>query len=244
MAQRERITIEPGDAVTGVALVLGTALGTWGLWAGINRAPIEAELKLTQKIFYLHAPMGMWTITAAIVAAGAAIAYLWRRDGRADLLSAACMEFGMVGCGISLVTGCLWAKPAWGDWFPWGDPRVTLMLVLFLVTLAYRGVRSSVDEADRRARFAAVVAIMGAIVAGFAYAAILIWNTTHPRVITMGEVRLQADMKRAFYICIAAVGVLAFALVNARYRLLRLASRLDRLVVEAEERGVAAAGVA
>src|SRR5207247_1307587 len=125
--------------------------------------------------------------------------YLWRRREDADLLSETLMEVSLVTCGVVLATGSLWAKPAWGDWFPWGDPRVTLMLVLFLIGLAYQAVRSSVDEPERRARFSAVVAIMGAIVAGFAYAAIIIWTTTHPRIITLGRIGLQADMKRAFY---------------------------------------------
>jgi heme exporter protein C len=235
MPVRERMTIGAGDVGTVLVLAMGALLCAWGLWAGIMVAPIEAELKLTQKIFYFHAPLGIWTIMGSIVAAVTSVIYLWRRNPKADLLSAACLEVCLITCGVVLVTGSLWAKPAWGDWFPWGEPRVTGMLVLFLILIACRAVRTSVDEFDRRARFSAVMAIMGAIVAIFAYAAIHIWQTTHPRIISGKGVALQVDMKNAFLICIAATACLVFALVQARYRLLVLAFDIERLEHEAQE---------
>lgn len=228
MGRASRHLWGPSDIRTALLLASGAVTGAWGLWAGINRAPIEAELKMTQKIFYFHAPLGIWTIVASIAGAVAAIDYLVRRREKSDLLSDALMEVGTVACGVVLITGCLWARPAWGDWFPWGEPRVTGMLVVFLLGLAYRAMRSSVDDPDRRARFSAVVAILGAIVASFAYAAIHIWNTTHPRVISTSGIALQADMKRAFFICVAAMGLLVGALVQARYRLAVLAARVEQ----------------
>ena len=117
----------------------------------------------------------------------------------------------------------------------WGEPRVTGMLVVFLIALVYRILRSSVDEAGRRARFSAVFAIMGAIVAIFAYAAIHIWNTTHPRVISPRGIGLQEDMKRAFFLCIGSTFFVTLALVQTRYRLARLEHDLERLEHEADE---------
>jgi heme exporter protein C len=235
MTGRQRVSIGAGDVGTAVALVLGAALCAWGLWDGIVRASLEAELKMSQKIFYFHAPLGIWTVMGSVVAAVAAVVYLWKRDPRADLLSAACLDVCLVTCGVVLVTGSLWARPAWGDWFPWGEPRVTSMLVLFLLLMAYRAVRSSVDEFDKRARFSAVMAIMGAVVAMFAYFAIHIWQTTHPRVITLQGVGLPPDMARAFVTCIGATFFLVALLVQARYRLSLLSFSVDRLEHEAEE---------
>jgi heme exporter protein C len=228
--------VEGGDVRVAIACALGTALGAWGLYAAWHVAPIEAELKMSQKIFYFHAPLGMWTILMTIVAAFAGAAYLWRRRPGADLLSEALMEVGVLACGVVLATGMLWAKPAWGEWFPWGEPRVTLVLVLFLLGLAYRAVRSSVDEPERRARFSAVVAVMGALVGIFAYAAIHVWNTTHPRVITTRGIGLQEDMKRAFFVCVAAMGLLCWGLVESRYRLARLRWRAERFSHDVQER--------
>jgi heme exporter protein C len=206
------------DAATGVLLVAGAALGTWGLFSGLHLAPVERTLLMSQKIFYFHAPLGMATIVLTCVAAGAAIAYLWKRSPRADLLCEACMEVMVLSCAVVLVTGSLWAKPAWDDWFPWGEPRITSMLFLFLLGLIYAVMRSSVDEPERRARFSSVVAVVGALDAVLAYAAIHIWNTTHPRVITADGVALEPRMARAFLICIGACGILTAVVAQARFR--------------------------
>jgi len=207
------------DVLTGLMLLGGAVTCSWGLFAALHQAPVERTLLMSQKIFYFHAPLGMVTIVLTCVAAVAAIACLVKRSSRADLLCEACMEFMTVTCAVSLATGSLWAKPAWDDWFPWGEPRVTSMLFLFLLGLIYLVIRSSVDEPERRARFSSVVALLGAIDAVLAYAAIHIWNTTHPRVITTEGVALEPRMARAFLICIVGCGLLGAVFAQARYRL-------------------------
>jgi heme exporter protein C len=232
-APRHRVTST--DLRAAFACGAGTVAGAWGMYSAFHLAPLEAELRYSQKIFYFHAPLGIWTILMSVLAAVAGIAYLWRRREGADLLGESLMEVGVLNCAIVLATGSLWAKPAWGSWFPWGEPRVMLMLVLFLIGLAYHALRSSVDEPERRARFSAVVAILGALVALFAYFAIHIWETTHPRIITTSGIAMQADMKRAFYACIIATGLLSWAVVEARYRLAAVRSRAERLAHEVQE---------
>jgi heme exporter protein C len=231
-----RRIVAPAEVRALIVALLAAAFSAWGLWEGWWRAPIESELKMSQKIFYFHAPLGMCTLALTVVAAGAAVAYLWKRREGADLLGEACMEVVLVSCGVVLVTGMLWAKPAWGDWFPWGEPRVTSMLVLFLIAMAYVALRSSIDEPDRRARLSAVLALVGAMDAVIAYMAIHLWNTTHPRVITAKGIGLAPGMKRAFFICIVAMALWTWTLVAARLRLARLRSGVERLEHEAQER--------
>lgn len=230
-----RQVLAPRDVRSVFLAALAALVSTWGLWEAWWRAPVEKELKLSQKIFYFHAPLGMWTILLTCVAAVAAVAYLWKRREGADLLCEACMEVVLVSCGVVLGTGMLWAKPAWGDWFPWGEPRITGMLVLFLIAMAYAALRSSVDEPDRRARFSSVLAIVGALDAILAYFAIHLWNTTHPRVITGKGIGLAPGMTRAFLICIVAMGLWTWVLVAARLRLARLRAGVERLEHEAAE---------
>ena len=216
--------------------VVGTLLGGWGLWLGLVVAPPERELGMSQKIFYLHAPIGIWTILLVCLAALAGVVYLWTRRPEADLFGEACMELSVVMTAVVLATGSLWARPAWGAWFPWEEPRVATFLVLFLISVAYLVLRSSIDEPDRRARYCAVLAIVGAANGILSYQAIRIWNTTHPRVISSEGIALQEDMKRAFLVCIAATFFLFWALLGARYRLGSLRSRLERLRHEVLDR--------
>jgi heme exporter protein C len=232
-----RVDVAFEDVRVGLLLVLGCVTVVLGLWQGLHVAPVEVELKMSQKIFYFHAPLGMWSISGTIAAAVAGAAYLWRRSARLDALSASAMEISVVTCAVVLITGSLWARPAWDDWFPWGEPRVTSMLVLFLLGVAYLVTRSSVDEPERRARYSAIVAIVAALDAGLAYAAIHIWNTTHPRIITPQGIGLQADMKSAFFTCIVATGLLFWALVEARFRLAVAEHRAEQLAGELAEGG-------
>ena len=221
--------IAPEEVRVTIVAALAAALSAWGAWEGWWRAPVEAELGMSQKTFYFHASLGIWTIVLACVAAGAAIHYLWRRREASDLLCESCMEVVLVSCGVVLVTGSLWAKPAWGDWFPWGEPRVTGMFVLFLIAIAHAALRSSVDEPGRRARFSSVLAIVGAVDAVIAYAAIHLWNTNHPRVITPRGVGLQHDIARAFLICVIALGLWTWTVVALRFRLARLRAAVEHL---------------
>ena len=231
-------TKKPGLALASVLVpaVAGTLLLGRGLWYGLVVAPPERELGMSQKIFYLHAPMGIWTLLLVCVAAGAGVAYLWKRRPGADLLGEASMELSVLMSTVVLITGSLWARPAWGAWFPWEEPRVATFLVLLLIGVAYMVLRSSVDEPDRRARYSAVLAIVGAADAVLAYYAIKIWNTTHPQVITSRGVALQEDMKTAFLTCIAGTFFLFWALLQARYRLGSLRLRVERFEHELTDR--------
>ena len=219
-----------------VPAVAGTLLLGWGLWLGLVVAAPERELGMSQKIFYLHAPIGIWTILLVCLAAGAGVAYLWKRRPGADVLGESAMELSVLMSAVVLMTGSLWARPAWGAWFPWEDPRVATFLVLLLIGVAYLVLRSSIDEPDRRARYAAVLAIVGAADGILAYYAIRIWNTTHPQVITSKGVALAPDMKKAFLVCIAGTFFLFWALLAARYRLGHLRQRVERLEHEILDR--------
>lgn len=227
------------DIRMGLLLVLGAATCTGGLWAGIHRAPLEAELMASQKIFYFHAPLGIWTILGTCLASAAAAAYLVTRRPAWDLLCASAMEVSTVTCAVVLITGSIWAEFAWGDWFPWGEPRVTTFLVLFLLGIAYFVLRSSVDEPDQRARYSSVLAVVGSFDALLAYFAIHIWHTNHPRIATVegGQVKVALDplMREAFLACIVATLFLFAAVLLARHRLARLAAELERVEHEAAE---------
>lgn len=224
------------DLSVALPAVLGTLLGAWGLWLGLVVAPLERELGVSQKIFYLHAPIGIWTILLVVIAAGAGVVYLIGRRPGADLLGEAAMELSVLMSAVVLITGSLWARPAWGAWFPWEEPRVASFLALLLIGIAYLVLRSSVEEPDRRARYSAVLAIVGAADAVLAYYAIRIWNTTHPRVISSEGLALQEDMAKAFLVCIGAVFFVFWALLAARYRLGAARYRLERLEHEILDR--------
>src|SRR5574337_831163 len=123
-------------------------------------APQEMTMGEVQRIFYIHVPSGWAASTAYLVVFIGSVLYLWKRSPFADALAHAAGEVGFVFCSCVLVTGPLWAKPAWGIWWTW-DARLTLTFVLWLLFVAYLMLRAYVSDPGRSAVLAAVMGIFG-----------------------------------------------------------------------------------
>ena len=57
-----------------------------------------------------------------------------------DRLAASSVEVGVVFSALTLVTGSLWGRPAWGVWWTW-DARLTSTALLLLLELGYLALR-------------------------------------------------------------------------------------------------------
>src|SRR5690606_25321239 len=105
----------------------------------------------------------------------------------------AAAEIGIVFCTLVLLTGPLWAKPAWGTWWTW-DPRLTTTLVLWLIYVAYIMLRGMLDDPSRRANISAVFGIVGFIDVPIVFMSIRWWRTIHPTVIEGDGLNLSPEM--------------------------------------------------
>ena len=123
----------------------------------------EAEMGIVQRIFYIMVPSGWLAMLSFLIIFVSSILYLTKRDGKWDTLAYSAAEIGIIFTTLALITGSIWAKPAWGVWWDWGTTRLTATLVLGFIYLAYFTARSFATEESRGARFAAVVGIIGFI---------------------------------------------------------------------------------
>ena len=85
---------------------------------------------------------------------------------------------------IMLTTGPLWGRIAWGTYWTW-EPRLTLTLLLWFIFLGYFMVRSSTENPEKGKRFAAVVAIVGALDIPFIHLSVLWFRSLHPQPVVM-----------------------------------------------------------
>jgi len=141
--------------------------------------PSEESMGVVQRIFYLHVPLAWVSFLAFFIVFLCSILYLWKRENRWDIIASASAEVGTVFTTLFLITGSIWAKPAWGVWWTW-SPRLTTALILWLIYLAYLLVRVYTTEEHKGARFAAVVGIVGFIDVPIVFLAITLWRTQHP----------------------------------------------------------------
>lgn len=193
--------------------------------------PAEATQGLVQKVYYLHLPAALNAYIAFIVVAVTSVVYLWLRDARADRVAESSAEVGLLFTTVVLTTGPIWGKPIWGTWWTW-DARLTLTLFLWFIYAGYLVLRGAVADPDTRARYSAVLGILGALLIPFIHMSVYLFRTLHPMPIVLKPDRpsLPPEMLRTLLFSFAAFVLVYVALLRARYR---LAS--ERALLEARE---------
>ena len=183
--------------------------------------PIERFQGLPQKIFYVHVPAA-WSALLAFSLVGIASAlYLWLRDSRLDLFAEAAAAAGLVFSTVMLTTGPLWGKPVWGTWWTW-DARLTFTLFLFFLFLGYRALRGALHDPGERARYSAVVGILGMVLVPFVHLTVYLFPTVHPQPIVLkpSAPSLPPEMLRTLLISFTVFTVLYLGFVMTRYGLM------------------------
>jgi len=198
----------------------------------IDAAPYESTMGLVQKIFYFHVPSAITAMTSAMVCGVASAWFLMRRRATADHVALAAAELVVVLGAITLVTGPLWARKAWGVWWQW-EARLTITLVMWMIFSGYLLLRRFGGPGSEV--LGAAVGLFGAVLVPFVYYSVNIWRTLHP---TTDVVRtLPPEMAGPFLWCLTAFLVLYVALLVTRARLeaSRLALEEAILAVEDQE---------
>ena len=178
----------------------------------LTYTPTEATMGPIQKIFYLHLPVAISTFLACFVAFVASIAYLTQRRPVWDDLAAASARVSVQLCSVVLITGMIWGKSAWGQWWTW-SPRLTFSLVLWLLYVVYLTIRMSIESPQRRAVVSAVYAILAFLDVPLVYLSVRLMPDIHPT-----SIELAAPMKLTLALWFAAVLPLAAGLIVLKFK--------------------------
>jgi heme exporter protein C len=216
--------------------VVVVALMCCAAYAALFIAPTESKMGTVQRIFYLHAPSGMVALLSFFVCFIGNLAYVFKRQPKWDWLGISAAEVGMAFCTVLIITGPIWAHPAWGIWWTW-DARLTLTFVLWLLYIAYLLLRTLVEDPDRRALVSAIYGIFAFIDVPLVYGSIRWWRTQHPQPVIMGGPGsgLEPTMRKVFWFWVVNLVVLMIFLIRERYRL--EAMRADVQSIEREVEG-------
>ncbi len=181
--------------------------------------PLEATQGPAQKILYVHAPAAWVAFMAFGLVGLTSLIYLWLKDERLDRIAESSAEVGVVFTTVVLITGPLWGKPIWGAYWTW-DARLTLTLFLWFIYVAYIVLRGAVEEKEMRARYSAVLGILGALLVPFIHLSVYLFRTLHPRPILMkpSAPSLPEAMLVTLLLAFASFTLLYTALLRARYR--------------------------
>ena len=221
------MTARRGERVLGILAVAALAVS---LVMSLVVSPADAEQGNLIRLMYVHVPAAWVSYLAFGVVFVASVAYLKTRRTRWDRLGAASAEIGVLFTALTIVLGSIWAKPVWGTWWTW-DPRLTTTAILLLIYVGSLAVRRLPDSPARRARWSAVVGIVGFVDVPIVHLSVQWWRSLHQAPARLLAVpNLTASMGAAL-----GIGFLAFTAVYLYLLAFRL--RVGRL----EERALAEA---
>ena len=224
--------LAPWQALASLLALVSVAAA---LVLALRWAPTERTMGDVQRIFYFHVPSA-WVafLCFFLVFAGSVGTLVGGRRGW-DILALSAAEVGVLFCTIVLVTGPIWARPAWGIWWTW-DARLTSTFVLWLLYVSYLLLRTLIEDPHRRALASAVYGIFAFLDVPLVHMSIRWWRTQHPQPVLMGGpgTGLDPQMKIVLLYSFIALLSLMIFLVRQRYELEALRGEADALRREAE----------
>jgi heme exporter protein C len=207
------------------AIVLATAVTLVFFYA-----PIDADQGFIQKIFYVHVPLAIASLLGFVVAGVYAVQHLRTRRSEFDQRSYVAIHMSIIFGVAVLVTGSIWAKGSWGKWWVWDEPTLVSFLIVFLLYVTYYPLRYSIEDAERRARFASVFAITaGAFVPINFIAVRLAESLVHPRVLSATGGSMPGEMRLTFLVSLAGVALLYATLAKVELTAKHARSQLRAL---------------
>ncbi len=196
-------------------------------------APEEVTMGQVQRVFYWHVANAWVGMLGFVCSAVAGVIYLRTHDRKWDVIELAGVEIGLVFMLIAIITGSIWAYPAWNTWWTW-DPRLTTVTIMELAYLAYLMLRAGIEEPERRARFGAVYSIIAVLSVPLTFFSIRLYNSIHPVIIgstdpsAVGTFNMVPKMLTAFMISLLAYSFVFVDLFWHRIRLGRLSDKVEQ----------------
>lgn len=149
-----------------------------GIYLVLFASPIDYQQGEMVRIMYIHVPSAWMSLGIYMfIGVCSLFAIVWRLP-LAFLMAVAAAPIGAVFAAITLITGSLWGITMWGTWWVW-DARLTSMLVLFLLYLAYIGITNAGDDLYRTEKPASIIALLGVINVPIVKFSVDIWNSLH-----------------------------------------------------------------
>jgi heme exporter protein C len=196
-------------------------------------APVDADQGIIQKIFYVHVPLAIVALCGFVAGAVFGLMHLRTRDRRWDMRSYVTIHLSIVLAVGVLITGSIWARASWGQWFVWDEPMLVVFLIVFLLYATYQPLRFSIEDPEKQARYASVFAVTAGAFVPLCFGAVrMAQNLTHPQAGTM-TTSGPASVSQTFLISLIGMALLFVTLCkyemaskNATFKLRSLRRRL------------------
>ena len=211
-----------------ILLIVTSLLMLLSTYMAFAYAPTEKIMGHIQRIFYFH--MGtVWVATIAfIIVFITSIIFLFTNKRKWDIWAYCSAELGVLFITLTILTGSIWAKPVWGTWWTW-DPQLTTTFILWVLYIVYLILRSSAGDNERKAKFAAVFAIIAFFDLPLVYISARVMRGISPVVFGPGGGGIAPEMLHTLLVTIAAFTFLFILLLSERMKLEKMKDEVKKL---------------
>ena len=136
------------------------------IYAVFYIVPPAEGLGYLVRIAFFHIPVAWIAVLAFLMSAFWAFKYLSTRQLIFDKKSFVSAVLGLGFCLLATISGAVFAKLTWGEYWNW-DPRQTTIFILLLIYGAYISLRISIEKKEDKARISAVYALLSAVTVPF-----------------------------------------------------------------------------
>jgi len=198
-----------------------------GLYAGLAASPPDYYQGEVVRIMYVHVPFASTSMTAYFVLTAGSLWYLWKRAPIVDNMAHAAAGVGVVFTAGALITGSIWGKPTWNTWWTW-DPRLVSFTILLLILIGYLMLRTFIEEPEKEARYAAILAIVGAVDLPIVHFSVEWWRTLHqPLSVSPRGIAIAGAMRYPLLLMLVGFYLLFAYMVGIRTQMLYLKQLLE-----------------
>ena len=190
----------------------------------IKLEPLNKSQGIFGNIFYIHVPVAWTAFILYFLVMFSSTLFLIKRDKIWDFRSYALAEIGTIFMALVLITGPIWAKPAWGYYWPW-EPRLTTSLVLFLTYMGYFMIREYGGNSEQTSKYSAVVSIIAFLNVPLIFISVKFWlpeMQSHPQV---GQYFSSDNLLPTYLIIFSLLVFIIIAILMVRYRIFLLKNK-------------------
>ncbi len=135
---------------------------------------------ISAKLAFFHIPVAIISYLAFTITFISSVLYLINKNLRREILAYSSAKIGTIFTFLTLLSGIIWSKLAWGAYWHW-DPRQTTVLILFLVFIAYILLRNNIENISIRARISSIYAILAYVMVPISYISARVFTSLHPK---------------------------------------------------------------
>ncbi|HLF19620.1 MAG TPA: cytochrome c biogenesis protein [Bacteroidota bacterium] len=210
-------------------IIAGIAVPTVRDPQGWLEFPTIPGLGQKSRNIFFHVPVAWTTVVAFLVSMYYGFRYVRTKNIEYDIKSVSSAGLGFLFCFLATVTGAVWAKFNWGEFWNW-DPRETSIFILLLIYGAYFALRSALENEELKARLSAVYSMVaGLTVPFFIFVMPRIMSGLHPGAEgdiegkgPVLELKMSSNMLIVFFVALLGFNLLYVWLLDLRVRAAKL----------------------